>query len=82
MPGALFWMLLPIHVLLNLVSVAYFSARGQRKVIWRAKRDAVKGLPEMWRKRRKIQTGRHVVVMDVWRTLDKRLFSRKTVRPS
>lgn len=80
MPGALFWMLLPIHVLLNLVSVAYFSVRGQSKVIWRAKRDAVKGLPGMWRKRRKIQTGRRVVIMDVWRTLDKRLFSRKTVR--
>lgn len=73
MPGALFWILLPIHVLLNVVAVAYFSARGQSKVIWRAKRDAIKGLPGMWRKRRKLHAHRHVAVMDVWRVLDKRL---------
>jgi len=83
MPGALFWILLPIHVLLNLVAVAYFSTRGQSKVIWRAKRDAIKGLPGMWDKRRKIQADRHAGIMNVWRTLDKRLrFSRKTAHNS
>ena len=78
MPGALFWALLPVHILLNVVSVAYFSASGQSKVIWRAKRDAIKGLPGMWRKRRSIQADRHVRIMDVWHLLDKRLgFSKR-----
>lgn len=73
MPGVLFWVLLPLHVLLNFVSVAHFSMRGQGKVIWRAKRDAIKRIPEMWRKRRRIQASRRASIIDIWRVLDKRL---------
>ncbi len=73
MPGVLFWVLLPLHILLNFVTVIHFSTRGQGKVIWRAKRDAIKGIPEMWRKRRSIQADRHATIADIWRVLDKRL---------
>ncbi|WP_202634487.1 hypothetical protein [Rugosibacter aromaticivorans] len=80
MPGILFWLLLPLHVLLNVVTVIHFSLRGQGKLILRAKRDAIKGLPNMWRKRREIQAKRKARVADIWRVLDKRLLSirRKT----
>jgi GT2 family glycosyltransferase len=73
MPGVLFWALLPLHIFLNLVTVACFSVRGQGKVILRAKWDAIKGIPRMWRKRCNIQTSRRASIMDIWRILDKRL---------
>lgn len=73
MPGGLFWLLLPLHVALNLVSIVWFAFRGQGGVILRAKRDALLGLPKMWRKRHLIQKTRVVTVRDIWQVLDKRL---------
>jgi len=81
MPGALFWILLPAHLLLNVVTLIYFSFRGQGAVMLRAKRDAVKGIPSAWRKRRGIQARRRASVLDIWRALDKRLIpSRRLSR--
>lgn len=73
MPSLLFWLLLPLHVALNLVSIVWFALRGQGAVILRAKRDAVLGLPKMWRKRQQIQQMRRVSIGTIWRMLDKRL---------
>jgi GT2 family glycosyltransferase len=73
MPGLLFWLLLPLHVALNLVSIVWFALRGQGGVILRAKRDALLGLPKMWRKRQQIQAARVASIGDIWRVLDKRL---------
>jgi GT2 family glycosyltransferase len=75
MPGGLFWFLLPVHVLLNLVSIVWFTLRGQGGVIVRAKWDAVRGLPKMWRKRRVVQSLRVADTGAIWRVLDKRLIS-------
>ncbi len=66
MPGALFWVLLPLHVALNLFSIVWFILRGHGKVILRAKRDAMRGLPALWRKRRKEQKNRVVSVKNLW----------------
>lgn len=77
MPGMLFWLLLPLHILLNLVTIGWFSLQGQGMVIYRAKRDAVKALPKMWRKRQVIQAGRVASIGEIWRVLDKRLFGRR-----
>lgn len=74
MPGLLFWALLPVHVLLNLVTVFHFILRGQGKVILRAKLDAIKGLPKVWRKRRAIQAKRVASIGEIWRVLDKRFW--------
>lgn len=60
MPGSLFWIYLPQHVLLNLLSVGWFSIRGQSRVILRAKRDALRDLPRILRDRRMTQAGRRV----------------------
>lgn len=74
MPGLLFWLLVPLHVCLNLVSLVWFAARhGRGGVIWRAKRDALKGLPGMWRKRQLVQKARVASVADIWQQIDKRL---------
>lgn len=70
MPGVLFWMLLPLHLSLNLVSLARFWIRGQGKVICRAKMDAILGLPGMWKKRKLIQSKRVVSIFSIWRSID------------
>lgn len=76
MPGWLFWVFLPLHLALNVVTVLAFALRGQGRVILRAKRDALSGVPNMWRKRRTIQTAR-VAVSEISRVLDKRLIPGK-----
>lgn len=60
MPGPLLWLYLPQHLLMNLVSLAAFAARGRGGVLWRAKRDALLGLPRAWAKRRATQATRRV----------------------
>lgn len=73
MPEPLFWLLLPLHVTLNLVSIIWFALGGQGGVILRAKRDALLGLPKMWRKRQQIQKSRLASIGNIWGMLDKRL---------
>lgn len=80
MPGVLFWALLPVHILLNIVTVLHFLMRGQGKVVLRAKWDAVTGIPRAWRKRHRIQAMRRASVMDIWRALDKRIVPSRSAR--
>ena len=80
MPGVLFWFLLPLHVLLNVVSVIYFLIQGQGSVILRAKRDAIIDIPKMWRKRREIQSLRSTSASEIYSILDKRLSLRQKYR--
>jgi hypothetical protein len=70
----MFWLLLPLHVVLNLVSIIWFVGRGHGAVIMKAKRDALLGLPKMWKKRREVQSKRVVGAGDIFRVLSKRLF--------
>lgn len=74
MPGWLFWLMLPLHLALNAVTVLRFGISGQGAVILRAKRDALLGLPAAWRKRTDIQRRRTIPVSAIWKVLDKRLF--------
>jgi GT2 family glycosyltransferase len=73
MPGILFWLLLPLHVALNLASILLFSIRGQGRVILKSKKDAFLGIPRMWRKRREIQKNRVGSIGAIWKALDKRI---------
>ncbi len=69
MPGILFWLLLPVHFLVNLLALLVLVARGQALVGLRAKLDAIKGIPKVWNSRRTIQSKRVASVMDIWRAL-------------
>lgn len=69
MPGLLFWGLLPLHLAMNLVAMVVFTVRGQGRVIFRAKRDALMGLPLIWKKRRQIQSKRVVSWRAILRVL-------------
>lgn len=80
MPGALFWILLPLHIMLNAMTLVHFSIRGQGGILLRAKWDAMKGIPRVWRKRRKVQETRSVSLLDIWRVMDKRIVPSRKVR--
>jgi GT2 family glycosyltransferase len=58
MPGPLLALYWPHHLVLNLVALAWFTLRGQGRAIWRAKRDALRGLPRVLRQRREVQASR------------------------
>lgn len=73
MPGVLFWVFLPLHLAMNLVTLAVCTLRSQGRVVLRAKLDAIRGLPKMWGKRRVIQAARAATVCQVWRLMDKRI---------
>jgi len=71
MPGPLFWLYLPLHVALNAASIVWYSLKGRWRVILRAKWDAIKGLPRMWKKRRVIQARRSVSGWEIRKTMEK-----------
>jgi GT2 family glycosyltransferase len=71
MPWPLFWLYLPQHILLNLVSILWFTLRGRGRIILKAKWDALKGLPRVLRERRKVQATRCVSSWELRRVMAK-----------
>ncbi|HVH25669.1 MAG TPA: glycosyltransferase family 2 protein [Vicinamibacterales bacterium] len=63
MPAPLFWVYLPQHLALNLAALLFYPMRAQGKAVWRAKIDALRGLPAVWRRRKRVQAVLHV---DPW----------------
>jgi GT2 family glycosyltransferase len=63
MPSPLVWLYLPEHLFVNLVALAAYPLRGQGRVAWRAKREAIRTLPRMLAERRQLQAQRHA---DAW----------------
>jgi GT2 family glycosyltransferase len=53
-PGVWFWLYLPLHILLNMLTPFAFL-RGGFGTACKAKIDAMRGLPQAWRKRQEIQ---------------------------
>jgi GT2 family glycosyltransferase len=72
MPGILFWLLIPFHFVLNLVGILRYALLGRAGVVLRAKRDALRNLPLMMKKRNAIQKSRVASLGDILRVLDKR----------
>ena len=52
MPAGPRWRYMWQHLLMNIVSIVYYTAKGRPGVIFRAKWDAIKGLPAQIRKRK------------------------------
>ena len=69
MPWPLLLLYLPQHLLLNLGSIVLHSRRGQARPVLAAKRDAVRGLPALIRKRRQVQSRRRVEALTLWRLM-------------
>jgi GT2 family glycosyltransferase len=74
-PGHLIWLFLPAHLLANLVFLLHYTLRGQWSAIIRAKIDAVRGLPEMFRKRKNIQRSRQIEPGDILPLIERGWFA-------
>ena len=60
MPTSLLILSLPLHLLMTLILVIRLCFHGQLATILASKRDALKLIPAMWRKRREIHADRKV----------------------
>jgi GT2 family glycosyltransferase len=60
MPGPLLWCYLPQHLAWNLAACGRYLLRGQGRVIWKSKLDALRGLRVVWQQRRHTQLHRQV----------------------
>jgi GT2 family glycosyltransferase len=60
MPWPLLLLYLPQHLVLNLAALLFYPLRGQGSVVWRAKLDALRGLPSVLRRRATVQNIRVV----------------------
>jgi GT2 family glycosyltransferase len=60
MPPSLLWRYLPVHLITNLIYLLYYTLRGRGRVLWKAKLDALRGLPLAFKKRKQIQENRKV----------------------
>lgn len=60
MPGPLLLAYLPQHLALNIAALMYYPWRGQGRVVFRAKFDALRGVAGAWRGRRRVQRTRRV----------------------
>jgi GT2 family glycosyltransferase len=60
MPWPLLLLYLPQHLALNAAALLYYPLRGQGRVVWRAKLDALRGLPSVLRRRTTVQKMRAV----------------------
>lgn len=69
MPFPLFWLYLPQHLLLNLGTMIWFALRGRGGIVLRAKWDALRGLPRIWRQRGWIQQRRRASGGDIRRAM-------------
>ena len=58
MPGLLFWLYLPQHLLVNAMTTVVYAIHGQGRAALRGKRDALRALPRVLGERRQIQAAR------------------------
>ena len=73
MPGLLFWLYLPQHIAANVYIIIRYALKGEAcwRVVLKAKWDAIKGIPAMWKKRREIQARRVVSGWEIRRMMEK-----------
>lgn len=76
-PGILLWILIPAHLLLNLLMILLLALRGQGGIALKAKKDAFHGLQKMWRKRGEIQRTRVAGIWEIFRAMDKSILFGK-----
>ncbi len=70
MPGALLWLLLPLHILVNLAYLILAPLIGKGKVMLKAKWDSLKGAGEILKKRQKIQKARKIKIIQIARLIN------------
>lgn len=74
-PSELLWRHLAAHLVANLFFLIFYSLRGQPGAIWKAKVDALRGLPAAWRKRKERQGNRTIQARELADLMDHGWFS-------
>jgi GT2 family glycosyltransferase len=75
MPTALMVLYFPLFLAMNSYFLLSFSLKGRGPVIWRAKRDAWRGLSNMLRKRKEVQHNRRASITSLWRVMERSLLA-------
>jgi len=75
MPSFLFYLLLPVHIFFNLLYLIVGLFMPSGKALFRAKRDALRGLSAMLKKRRAIQSQRKITPIQFAKLMDWNPFS-------
>jgi GT2 family glycosyltransferase len=75
MPGFLFYLLLPAHIFFNLLYLVAGLFMPSGKALFRAKRDALRGLSAMLKKRDAIQSQRKITPIQFAKLMDWNPFS-------
>ena len=60
MPGRWFWIYLPQHILFSVVALIWFSLKGKGLPVFKARWDALKGLPRVLKLRKETQNSKTV----------------------
>lgn len=71
MPARLLWRYLPAHIITNLIYLLYYTFRGRGRVLWKAKSDALRGLPLFFKKRKEIQKNRKITDRNLLQIMDR-----------
>jgi GT2 family glycosyltransferase len=75
MPAVLFWIYLPVHLLMNIYLSASYLFKEKRSIILKSKVDAFRVLPAILRKRKYVQQLRSVSTREIHRVMIKELFA-------
>jgi len=75
MPAVLFWIYLPVHMLMNIYLSASYLFKEKRSIILKSKVDAFRVLPAILRKRKYVQQLRSVSTREIHRVMIKELFA-------
>ena len=75
MPGKLFWIYLPLHIIMNLYFMISFFLKGRGDAILKAKVDAVRNLPKVLRKRKTVQQNSKATISEIYRVMERGLFT-------
>jgi GT2 family glycosyltransferase len=73
MPGLLFWVYLPVHLLMNLFFIFSFIFKGKGVAILRSKWDAFRILPRILKKRKQIQATRKISYKEILMLMRKKI---------
>jgi len=77
MPSPLVWRFIPVHALVTLVALAWFTLKGRGTAIFKAKWDALLGLGLALEARQQVQTARRVDASQLLAQLDRSSLVRR-----
>jgi len=80
MPSNLILKTIWLHIIYDIAAFFFFAANGRIKEFIKAKRDALKGVKKILKKRRHIQSNRRVDDNYIWGLLEKELFLPRLTR--